>query len=425
MRDSREVVITGAGVVTPLGLGLQSYWSALHAGSSAIQHATLSHPVGDRNWYYAKVTDFDAKKYVQPRKTIKLICEETQFAFAAAAMACEQAGIQSGTVDPDRLAVCFGGEVVYSEIHEIAGIVRLCSDGEQIDHHKWAPPFMSNIYPLWMLKSLPNMAACHIGITLDARGPVNTITTDETSALMAIHEAYLLIQRDAADVVVVGACSSYINPTRSLQLPIEHYASGPTDSPETVLKPFDKNRVGMGRGQGAGCIVLESAEHAAARAAKPIGKLSSVASTFRKPEIERTGSSGSLSSALEQAVERAGIKSTDLDHVNTGAGGSVILDAAFANGIAAIDDQLPMVAVQGGMGNLGVATGLCELIASIAGASNGGLTPHTVNYCERDPGIAGKVQSEPGRPMKRPYVAKVSQTPHGQSAAVVVQLLDL
>jgi 3-oxoacyl-[acyl-carrier-protein] synthase II len=425
MRDSREVLITGAGVVSPLGLGIDSYWTALRSGRSAVHEESLSHPVDERHWYVSKVDGFDAKKYVQPRKTIKLICEEIQFAFGAAAMACEQAGIQTGTVDPDRLAVCFGGEMIYSEVQEVNGLVRLCSDGDKIDYRKWAPPFMSNIYPLWMLKSLPNMAACHIGISLDARGPVNTITTDETSALMAIHEAFLLLQRGAADVVVVGSCSSYINPTRSLQIPIEHYATHSTANPETIVKPFDKNRVGMARGQGAACLILESADHAAARNAKPLGKLKSVASGFRKPVIFRGGSADSLSATLQLAIDRAGINSTEIDHVNTGAGGAVLIDAAFANGVAAVDKSLPVVAVQGGMGNLGVATGLCELVASIAAAANGGLSPHTVNFCEPDPALCGKVQAEPGRAMVRPYMAKVSQTPHGQSAAAVVQLMDL
>ncbi len=414
-------MITGVGVVSPLGNSLDSFVQSLHSSRSAVECQTIHE---GRLIHVAEVAGFDAKVYVQPRKTIKLICQETQFAFGAAMMACEQAGISQGTIDPDRLAVCFGGEIIFSECLETQSVVKLCCENGTIDHKKWAPLFMSNIYPLWMLKSLPNMAACHVGIALDARGPINTITSDEMSALMAIHEAYVLMQRGAADAVVVGACSSLVNPTRFLQVPQEHFINEQVDAPD-IVKPFDKDRVGMARGQGAGCIVLETAEHAAARGAKVLGKLCSVASGFTAPTAYRKGSSKSVSQTLQLALERAGIKADDLDHVNTNAGGSVSLDAAIGNGVANVAPKVPVVAIQGGMGNLGVATGIVELIASIGTASSQALSPHTVNYRNPDSHIAAKIQNEPNRPMQHPYIAKLSHTPHGQSAALVAQLLDV
>ncbi len=416
--------------MTPLGLNLADYWDAIKIGRSAV---SLMQPPGvvlDSNgeqyrWYGSLIEGFDAKQYVQPRKSIKVMCKEIQFSFGATMMACQQAGITAGSIPSERLAVCFGSEMLYSEVGEIESLVRLCSTPNGVDFAKWGQLFISNIYPLWMLKPLPNMAACHIGIALDARGPNNSIVSDESASLMAIHEAYLLIQRGAADVVVVGATGSYQNPTRHLQVPVEHYIRDQVEDPAVAVKPFDKHRAGMASGEGAGCLVLENEQHARDNGKKIFGRVASIASGFVKPKNHRSGSSQAIAQTLELALQRAKISASDLDHVNSNGSGSVVLDATVAEGLAAIQPNLPVVAVQGGMGNLGAATGMCELLASIAAADDNGQSPWTAHCNNADPKLAIDVLREPGRKMQRPYVAKISQTPHGQTAAVVLQLLDL
>jgi 3-oxoacyl-[acyl-carrier-protein] synthase II len=421
MPSNPEVVVTGAGVVTPLGSTLASYWHSLRSETSAIQRIDIDEAESNACWYAAKVKDYNAKDYVQPKKSMKLICEEIQFAFGAAIMACNDANIKSGSIDPDRLSICFGGEMLYSESKELVPLIRLCTEDGVIDHAKWGHLFGSNIYPLWMLKSLPNMAACHVGIALDSRGPINTITTDETASLMALHEAYMTIQRGAADVVVVGASSSYISPTRLLQVPAEHYCCNRLEA-TTAIRPFDVNRSGMAHGEGAGCIVIESAQHARDRSAKPLAKLLSVSSTFHRPEVYRSGSARSITTALGQALERANLSASKLDHVNTPAGGSVSLDLAISEGVADVDEGLNLVSVQGGMGNLGVASGLVELIASIVAANEEQASPSTLNCSEPDKQLRCNVLHDPSRKLAQPYFAKLSHTPHGQSAAAVFQV---
>ncbi len=344
--------------------------------------------------------------------------------FGSAMMACEQAGIVPGAIAPERLAVCFGSEMLFSQIHEVESTVNNCKTEDGVDTSKWAPQFMSSIYPLWMLMSLPNMAACHIGIALDSRGPNNTITTDETSSLMAIHEAFMQIQRGDADVVVVGTTGSRVNPTRMLQHPREHYIHTRVDGPEASVRPFDADRLGMALGEGSGCIVLEDAEHAAKRNVKVLGRIASVASGFARPEKFRSGSSQAISNTVSLALERAGISTKELDYINTSGCGSIALDATHAQGIANMDASIPMVAIQGATGFMGASMGMCELIASILAAQDDGQSPWTINHRTSDPMIENPILTEPGRKMQRPYIAKYSQTPHGQTAAVVIKLLD-
>ena len=424
MKDSVQVVITSCGVVTPLGLDAEQFRQNLVAGNSVVQKFERVNSIDDRWWYHSRVEEFEAKKYVRPKKSIKLICREIQFAFGAAMMACEQAGIEPGTIDPDRFAVCFGGEMLYSEFPDLVPQIQDMFDGEAMHYERWAKNFMSTVYPLWMLKSLPNMAACHIGIAMDARGPCNTITTEETASLMAIHEAYLTLQRGVADAVIVGAAGGMMSPTRHLQFPREHFAEADVDGP-SAAKPFDKNRIGMARSEGAACIILETAASAAARGVKPIGELLSVASGVVAPKVYRSGSARAVAQVLDAAMHRAGVSAGDLDHVNTGAGGSITLDAAQAIGVAQAAPGVPVVAIQGGVGNINAGMGMCELVGSLVTAAADQTSPWTTNYKTKDPALDVEVLAEPYRKLQRPTIAKISQTPYGQTAAIIVKLLDL
>ena len=422
MQSGPEVVVTGCGVVTPLGADLDCFLSSLRAGDSAMRQLSVETQFG-RHWYVASVDGFDARQYVQPRKAIKLICSEVKHAFGATMMACEAAKLTPGAIDPDRLGVCFGSEMIYSEIFEIQELMRHAATADGVDYDVWGRSFMSHIYPLWMLRGLPNMAACHASIALDARGPNNSIATDETASLTALHEAYLQIKRGRADAMIVGGASSYLTPTRYLQVPIEHYAADDVD-PRSAVRPFADDRIGMARGEGAACLILESAEHAAARGAKNLATVASIAAGFRKPEKYRAGSAAAIAQVLNDVVDRAGIDFERVDHISSAGCGARELDAQAATGIAAVAPRTPVVAVQGGMGNIGAAMGLCELIASIMTANHYAETPWTLNCRLPDRRLGIDVVNEPGRRIRRPYIAKYSQTTHGQTAAVLVKLPD-
>ncbi len=199
--------------------------------------------VNGRRWMAGVVEGFEPKQFVQPRKSLKVMCVETQMAFASSVLACQQAGIEPGRSSQivwERSLVlkCFLAKwKIFSRLWLCVDQVRRCSIRNGCEQA------MSNMYPLWMLKSLPNMPACHIGIWLDARGPNNTLTTEETSGLNALIEAAHVIRRGQADCMLVGAAGNRISLTRYFQR-YESHLSTSYESPLTACKPFDARRDG-------------------------------------------------------------------------------------------------------------------------------------------------------------------------------------
>src|SRR5688572_17060029 len=202
MPQAREVVITGLGVVCPLGVGQEAYWSALTAGQSGVGWLSETRDSDSPFRFASRIKDFDAKLFVQPRKTIKVMCLEIQAAYAAAALAMQHSRLAKGDIDPDRLGVILGSEMLYGDMDELEEVYRHCSPDGKFHDELWATYAFKDLFPLWMLKYLPNMAACHISIAHDARGPNNSIVEGGASSLLAIGEAAGVIERGHADAML-------------------------------------------------------------------------------------------------------------------------------------------------------------------------------------------------------------------------------
>ena len=205
-----------------------------------------------------EVADFDPKQYVRPRKSLKVMNRDIQLAFVAADLACADGGIRERRIDPERLGVLFGADMMACDLEELTNAYRACMVDGRFDFSRWGPAAMAEIFPLWMLKYLPNMPACHVGIAQDARGPNNTIVSGEVSSLAAVAEAVGVLERGQADVMIVGGSSSRIHPTVwacSRDLPL----SRRSDDPAAACRPFDARRDGMVYGEGAAAFLLETA----------------------------------------------------------------------------------------------------------------------------------------------------------------------
>src|SRR3954466_12018311 len=137
MPKAREVVITGMGVVCPLGVGCDAFWAALEAGKSGVDWLPEMRGVPSPFRHAARVKDFDAKQFVQPRKTIKVMCQEIQTAYAAAGLAMESAGLSKGAVEPERMGVILGSEMLYGYLDELAEVYRHCVADGQFDDVRW------------------------------------------------------------------------------------------------------------------------------------------------------------------------------------------------------------------------------------------------------------------------------------------------
>ena len=211
--DLPRVVVTGVGVVSPIGIGQESFWKNVISGRSGIRPLS-AFAVGDLpSKLAAEVRDFDPVQHIYHKKLLKVMSRDIQLGVAGASMAMKDSGLSRGDVDPERLGVEFGAGHISTTPDELADAalhLKLMAEGEQVS--TWAEDGMGQIAPLWLLRQLPNMPACHVAIEHDARGPNNTITSCESSALLALAEGVRAIERNAADVMIVGACSSHIHP---------------------------------------------------------------------------------------------------------------------------------------------------------------------------------------------------------------------
>ena len=414
-----DIVITGYGAITPLGHDVDEFFQSLLLGVSAVRILAPELGIDGKYWMGSVIRDFDAKEHVQPRKIIKVMCREIQLGFAAAMQACRMAGVASSTIDPDRLGTVFSGEMLFSETVDVESIVRLCARDGQMNHGRWAPEAIENMYPLWMLKSLPNMTACHVGIALDARGPNNTITTSGTSGLNAALEAINVIRRGKVDVMVVGSTASQNSFTRLLQRYEEDYSTSYA-SPEDACKPFDVRRDGSVSGESSSAVILERRSHAEARSAKILGTITAWANTFGTSTGTRwSGTQSATERTLSTLLQRSDLKANEIDHVNTSANGTIACDAGESQGIANILQDVPVVSYKGAIGDSISGSGLVEWIASLAGMKANFIAP-TTNHQKTASDCPVNVISKIAKPRTTSYAIKLSQTHQGHCVGVVV-----
>jgi 3-oxoacyl-[acyl-carrier-protein] synthase II len=419
MSHPRDVVITGAGVVSPIGIGVEAFWESLAAGRSGIRLVDLFDASSLRVRFGGQIPDFDPKQYVRPRKSLKVMSREIQLGFAAADLAMTDAGITEGKVEPERFGVVFGSDMIYADLEDLERTYRRSLRDGSFDFHLWSEAIHEELHPLWLLKHLPNMAASHIAIALDARGPNNSIVLGDVSSLLAIAEAASVIRRGWADVMLAGGTGCRLHPT-ALVARGDTLLSHRADDYQAASRPFDRDRDGLVNGEGAGAIVLEAREHAAGRRATIRGELLAVAARC-EPGAHRKGLTGqALRLAIRAACERAGLTPDEVGHVNAHGVSTVPMDRAEARAIAAELGDVPVTATKSSFGHLGAGGGTVELVASLLGLERG-VVPATLNYQTPDPECPVNVvhgQPLPGRPAT---AVKVNLSSTGQAVAVAIR----
>jgi 3-oxoacyl-[acyl-carrier-protein] synthase II len=341
---------------------------------------------------------------------------EIQWSYAAAKLACEEAGITPGSVAPDRMGVAFGADMIYSEPRDLIDAFRNCLVDGEFDFDRWGQHALASLFPLWMLKYLPNMAACHIAIALDARGPNNTITHGEVSSLVAMREAMLLIERGAADVVITGGVSSDVNMMSWTSRQFRH--SRRVENPAGACRPFDADRDGMVCGAGAAALVFESREHAEARRARVIARPLAAAHGFA-PLNRQPRSPASLQRIIRQVLAEGGATAKDLGFVIAHGYGTREHDQLEAQAIRAELADAPVTALKGYMGCLGAAAGAVESVAAIL-ALEKKQAPFTLNYQRPDPECPLNIIRDRPQPLATNTALVLNQSTMGQVAAILL-----
>jgi 3-oxoacyl-[acyl-carrier-protein] synthase II len=418
MSRAREVVITGLGVVSPIGIGREAFWSALEAGQSGVDYLPEFVGTGLPFRFGARLKDFDAKQYVQPRKTIKVMCGEIQAAYAAASLAMQDAGLEKGAIDPDRLGVVLGSEMLFGEIDEVAPVYRRCAENGQFEFANWGGFVFKDLYPLWMLKYLPNMAACHISIAHDARGPNNSIVQGGASSLLAIGEAMMAIERGLADAMIVGGSGSRVSFNALPFRGWDQLSKWPGD-PAGASRPFDARRSGIVPGEGSGSMVLELRQQAERRGAKILARVAGFASRFEPARTGQPRTGSAIRQSIAASLASAKMTAADVGHVNANADGSLDADRIESQAIRETLDDVPVTAPKSYFGDLGAGSGSVEILASVLAIVHGRV-PRTLNYDTPDPACpVNVIHCEPLSGLQ-PVAVVLNQSATGQAAAIVL-----
>jgi 3-oxoacyl-[acyl-carrier-protein] synthase II len=424
--SSRRAVITGLGVLSPIGLGAEAFWHGLQAGRSGVRRISGFDASSLPTQIAGEIPDFDAKKYLdkEARKSLKVMARTIQLAVCAAQLALDDSGVDKQKLDPTRFGVEFGAGMLASELEELAPAAALSSNGQpgDVDLEKWGAEGLEQVQPLWMLRYLPNMLACHVSILHNAQGPNNTITESEVAGLLALGEAFRILERGDADFFLVGGADSRLGPLSMVRQCLYEPLSRRNDAPEKACRPFDRDRDGTVVGEGAGVLALENLEHAQRRGARIYAELLGFGAAF---DLKRDGSG--LARAIRTALKQAGIVPEDIDHVSAHGLGMIQSDIWEARGLAAVfgncKPPVPVLALKGYLGTLGAGCGITELIGSVLALRHGQVPP-TLNCDAPDPACPITVISGKPQPPRKPHVLKVSFTQMGQCAAVVCRKWD-
>jgi len=413
-----DVVITGIGVVSPIGIGREPFWSGLCAGRSGIGRIGSFDPSWLPVQIAGEVRDFDPKLHIANRKALKVMCRDAQLGVAAAGLAYRDAGLSAGADDPERFGIVLGADRNCTSMEDSESTYRGCMVNQHFDFSRWGTAGMAGTFPLSFLKVLPNMIGSHISIVLDARGPNNTIHQAEVSGLLAVDEAARVIQRGSADVMLAGGASSQLNPYDCIRHCVMGILSRRRDDPAAAVRPFEAQRDGQVWGEGAAVMILESRRHAEARSATVLARLLGSAVTYQcrgSNHMEGTG----LRQAMRLALRRAELDAGRVGHLNAHGLSTICDDRLEAQAIHDVAPAVPVTALKSYFGNLGAAGSAVQMAASVL-SFGAALIPPTLNYEQPDPSCPLEiVRGGPARASAATALL-VSWTPIGQAAAIVL-----
>lgn len=433
-RAARRVVITGVGLVSPLGNTKEALWDALSHGRSGVAPLEMvgaePPPVGfgaAARQFAGEIDDFgplpkEQKKAI--RKGLKVMCRECQMGVAAAQLALADAGLDFGRCDPERSGVVFGMDYLLTDPQEFSDGIENCRDRQgRFEYPRWGSDGLAKMSPLWLLKYLPNMPASHVAIYNDFRGPNNSLTMRESAADAALGEAFQVVLRGSADAMLVGATGSRLMPMNMIHvLGQEEVAFGDGD-PAAMSRPFDRDRRGMVLGEGAGAVMVEELAAAEARGATVYAEIVAAAcgSAIGRRLDARRGPA--MQNVLQAVVRNSGAGLDEVGHLHAHGLSTRRGDAEEAEAIQRVfagrKKPLPLVAAKSYFGNLGAGSGMVELIAGLLALRHGRLFP-ILNYATPDPDCPVSAVRDGCEPSGESFI-HLSVTPQGQAAAVMLR----
>ncbi len=372
----RRVVITGMGAVTPIGNTLEEYWASLLAGKSGAAPITYFDASDYDTKFAAEVKKFDPLKYMD-RKMVQRCDLFTQFALGAADMAIKDSGLNLDTENRERIGVVVGSG--------IGGMWTYHRQQETMYETKGP----HRISPFFIPMLISDIAPGRISMKYGLKGPNYATTSACATSSHAIGDAFILIQRDDADVMVTGGAEASICPMGIGGFNAMRALSTRNDAPEKASRPFDQGRDGFVMGEGSGVLVIEELEHALKRGARIYAELGGIGFTADAHHITEPAPGGEgATRAMRMAMKDAGVLPTEVDHVNTHGTSTPPGDKAETSAIKTVFGEhaykLAVNSTKSMIGHLLGAAGAVEAVATVMSVFSNKVHP-TINYETPDP----------------------------------------
>jgi 3-oxoacyl-[acyl-carrier-protein] synthase II len=420
MSDRRRIWITGLGIVTPIGTGVDPFRAGLRRARSPVKRIDRFDPSPFRSQVAAQVDDFDAVSWMPP-KTARQLDRFSQFGMVAGRLALDDAGLrpgEAGAPDPERVGIYLGsalGGIAFAE--------------EQ--HERYMEKGIRQVAPTLALAVFGGAAPANLGIALDVRGPILSTANSCASGGVALGEAMGDLREGRVDAAIAGGCEIPLSPLAFGAFDIiRALSAGHNDDPGRAARPFDGERDGFVMGEGAALLVLEEAEAAARRGATPYAELLGYGATSDAHHMVQPRADGrEAARATTIALDDAGVEASEIDYVNAHASSTPIGDIAEARALTiALGERAATVPVSGTKALYGHPLGASGAIeaAICALAIRDGWAPASVNLEAPEPELDGLLPGllREGRDGTYRRVLSTSFGFGGLNAALVLGAVD-
>ncbi|MCA0389349.1 MAG: beta-ketoacyl-ACP synthase II [Bacteroidetes bacterium] len=374
--NNRRVVVTGLGSVTPVGNNLHEYWDGLLSGRNGVELITKFDTTNFDTKFAAEVKNFDPGLYVD-FKNLKRIDTFSVYALASATQAWDDAAFPEGSYDPERFGVIFGSGI---------GGLKSLENQFQVFYNDNSPKKLS---PFFVTMMIADIAGGHISIKYGLKGPNYSTTSACATSSHAIADAFMLIQRGAADAMICGGAEAAATELGIGGFGAMRAISTWNDRYKEASRPFDKDRNGFVLGEGSGSVILEEYEHAKRRGAKIYAELAGIGLTgdayhMTAPDPEGSGAVR----AMEEALRDAGVPLEKIDYINAHGTSTPLNDKTETKAIKTVFGghayNLAISSIKSMTGHLLGAAGAIEAVATIMTIGND-IIPPTINLDEADP----------------------------------------
>ncbi|MCK4894634.1 MAG: beta-ketoacyl-ACP synthase II, partial [Calditrichia bacterium] len=396
--EKRRVVITGMGVVTPIGNSIKEFWQGVLAGKSGADLITKFDASQHTTKFACELKNFSHENILEPKEA-KRIDAFSQYAIVAAHEAINDSGIDFEKEDKERIGVLIGSGI---------GGFKSFEDS----HKRFLEGGPRRVSPFFIPQMIIDIASGHISIRYGLKGPNYGVVSACATASHSIGDAFKIIQRGDAEVMITGGSEAAITPMAVAGFNSMKAISTRNDTPQSASRPFDKTRDGFVMGEGSGIVILEELEHAKKRGAKIYAEMRGIGFTADAHHITAPapGGEGAVR-AMKLAITDGGLNQEDVQYINAHGTSTPYNDRSESEAIKTLFGEgaykLHVSSTKSMVGHLLGAAGGVELIACVL-AINEGVVPPTINYQEPDPDC--DLNYTPNQPQQREVSAAISNT---------------